>query len=291
MDIIVSNRINPIRGGLIAGWVVLFLFSCFQTETVPGTLLQKSNIQYRIDTSSSCWMRERLFLRVPMPARFDSLRLCVRSDSNEDCKKFTGSDVEYISDTLLLEFLQDARPYSVICTTYYRGKTYPEMLALDDEGVGRYIPVPESLTFHIGDKALHYAYSIREGSYVSRDFETSGFTLSGDRSELNFFGYGLDSIVLGGRIPQPLFAAVRTSLVSQDTLQLGSEKRVIRAPGKSPFDLRFWRSDANMGCGSVRVGSGPEDTLQIAFRQGWIQIPAQSSERIELCIADTCRRL
>lgn len=286
---------KPPRMHRLFAAAILVLSACFQTESVPGTLLRESRVQYRLDTSSSCWMQENVSLQVPKSTRFDSLRLCVHSDAGEACNTFLGAYVKYESDTLRLDFLLDSPPYTVASTAYSHGKAFAETLALEDGRLRRFIPVPESLTFHVGDKALHYAYSTRDGKYVSRDFESSGILLVSDRSALTFHGFGLDSVVLGGRVPPvPLFAGLgpMPGIVPKEVLDLGSGNRVIRVAKGEPFFLRFWRSDQRTGCGSVEVPQyGSSDTLQVAWNEGLIQIPAQSGQPIEWCGPDSCRRL
>jgi hypothetical protein len=181
--------------------------------------------------------------------------------------------VKYESDTLVLDFLLDAPPYSLASIAYSHGKAYRESLALEEEDSHRYIPTPESLTFHIGDKALHYAYSTRDENYVSRD-----------------------SVVLGGRVPPaPLYAGLgpMPGIYPQELLDLGGGNRVIRVPKGEPFFLRFWRSYPMAGCGSVEVlQHGPADTLQVAWLIGIIRIPAQTGKSIDWCAPDlSCRPL
>jgi hypothetical protein len=241
-------------------------------------------------------MNEKIILQVPRSTRFDSLRLCVQSDAGEACRTFLGSYVKYESDTLVLDFLLDAPPYSLASIAYSHGKAYRESLALEEEDSHRYIPTPESLTFHIGDKALHYAYSTRDENYVSRDFEASGMLLSTSDSRLWFSGFGLDSVVLGGRVPPaPLYAGLgpMPGIYPQELLDLGGGNRVIRVPKGEPFFLRFWRSYPMAGCGSVEVlQHGPADTLQVAWLIGIIRIPAQTGKSIDWCAPDlSCRPL
>lgn len=272
--------------------VTALLSSCFQTEYAPETILLSSRVQYRIDTSESCWMNERLLLHVPKSIHLDSLRLCVQFDGGEYCDKFLGSYINAYKDTVGLDFLQNGGPYSLVCTTYYNGKVYPESLELDGAGMEHYFPAPESLTFHIGDKALHYVYLKSEKEYVSQDFQTSGIVLRSSASQIQFFGYALDSIVLGGRIPSaPFFASLRNQDGAEDTLDLGSSGRVILPPNEHGFVLHFWRADRNQGCGTLRLGFGPVDTIELPLFEGMIHIPAQPGNAAEWCVHGSCRFL